>query len=56
MVPETSFFTSDFNVELGLMRTDEELTKMYGPLCWQGYDEDPGGLKKNDVAWNYERI
>ena len=44
------FVTSDFNVELGLMRTDEEdneeLTKMYGPLCRQGYDEDPGGFKK----------
>ena len=39
--------TGDLNVELGLMCTDEndneELTKMYGPLCWQGYDTDPGG-------------
>ena len=25
---------------------EEELTKMYGPLCWQGYDKDPGGFKK----------
>ena len=42
--------TGDFNVELGLMCTDEndseELTNMYGPLCWQGYDKDPGGFKK----------
>ena len=43
--------TGDFNVEWCLMCTDEndneELTKMYGPLCWQGYDKDPGGFKKN---------
>ena len=47
VVPETS----DFNVEMGVMCTDEkdteELTKMFGPLCWQGYDKDPGGFKKN---------
>ena len=24
----------------------EELTGMYGPLCWQGYDKDPGGFQK----------
>ena len=24
----------------------EELTGMYGPLCWQGYDKDPGSFKK----------
>ena len=24
----------------------EELTEMYGLLCWQGYDMDPGGFKK----------
>ena len=24
----------------------EELTKMYAPLCWQGYDKGPGGVKK----------
>ena len=44
------YSTGDFNVELGLMCTDEkdeeELTKMYGPLCWQGYDKDPGGFKR----------
>ena len=44
------YITGDFNVELGLMCADErengELTKMYGPLCWQGYDKDPGGFKK----------
>ena len=45
------FFTGDINVELELMCTDEknneELTKMYGPLCWEGYDNDPGGFKKS---------
>ena len=25
---------------------EEELVKLYGPLCWQGYDKDPGGFKK----------
>ena len=33
-----------------------ELTKMYGPLCWQGYDKDPGSFKKNLVVWDYERV
>ena len=28
----------------------EELTNMYGPLCWQGYDKDPSGFKKS--MWN----
>ena len=56
------YITGHVNVELGLMCTDEndneELTKMYGPLCWQGYDKDsgPGGFKKNHVVWNHERI
>ena len=27
-------------------KDNEELTNMYGPLCWQGYDKDPGGFKK----------
>ena len=44
------YITGDFNEELGLMCTDEsdeeELTKMYGPLCWQGYDKDPEVSKK----------
>ena len=35
----------DINVELSLMCTDEneeeELTKLFGPLRWQGYDKDP---------------
>ena len=43
--------TGGFNVELWLMCTDEkdieELTKMYGALCWQGYVKDPGGFKKS---------
>ena len=33
-----------------MMCTDEkdieELNEMYGLLCWQGYDKDPGGFKK----------
>ena len=24
----------------------EELSEMYGPLCWQGYDRGSGGIKK----------
>ena len=44
------YIKSDLNVELGMMSTDEkdieELEVMYGPLCWQGYDKDPGGFKK----------
>ena len=48
------YITGDFNVEPGLMCTDvndnEELTKMSGPLCWQGYDKDLGGFKKNDES------
>ena len=27
----------------------EELTGMYGPLCWQGHDKDSGDFKK--VMW-----
>ena len=37
-------------MELVMMCTDErdieELNEVYGPLCWQGYDKDPGGFKK----------
>ena len=44
------YITGDLHVELGMMCTDEkdteELNEMYGPLCWQGYDKDPGGFKK----------
>ena len=44
------YITGDFNAELVLMCTeendDEELTKMYGPSCWQGYYRDPGAFKK----------
>ena len=44
----------DPNVELGVMSTDEKDTEdldgMYGPLCWQGYDQDPGGVKK--LMWH----
>ena len=42
--------TGDLNVELGMMCTDEndieELTGIFGLLCWQEYDKDPGGFKK----------
>ena len=24
----------------------EELNEIYGPLCWQGYDHDPGDFKQ----------
>ena len=27
----------------------EELMLIYGPLCWQKYDKDPGGFK--NVMW-----
>ena len=45
--------TGYLKAELVLICTDEknneELTKMYGPLCWEGYDNDPGGFKK--IMW-----
>ena len=45
--------TGDLNVVLGMMCTDEndieDLNDMYGPLCWQGYDRDPGGFK--NLMW-----
>ena len=28
----------------------EEWEGMYGPLCWQGYDKDPGDFKK--LMWH----
>ena len=28
---------------------EKELTKLYGPLCWQGHDKDPGGFK--EIMW-----
>ena len=38
--PKTPTFSGDLKVELGMMCTDgndvEDLTAMYGPLCWQG--------------------
>ena len=37
-------------MDLELMWSDEEdieeLSEMYGPLCWQGYERDHGGFKK----------
>ena len=45
--------TCDLIVELGMICTDEkdieELNEMYGPLCWQRYDHDPGAYKK--IMW-----
>ena len=45
------YFSGDFHVDVGLMciseKDNEELSKMCGPLCWQGYDKDPGGFKKS---------
>ena len=42
--------TGDLIVELGLLWTDEddigELNEMYGPLCWQGCENDHGAFKK----------
>ena len=42
--------SGDTIVDLGMMCTDEkdigELQEMCGPLCWQGYNKDPGGFKK----------
>ena len=47
------YITGDINVVLGMMCTDEndieDLNEMYGPLCWQGYDRDPGGFK--NLMW-----
>ena len=44
------YITGDLKVELGMMCTDEkdfeELSVMYGPSCWQGYDRGSGGIKK----------
>ena len=45
------YIAGDINVEFGLMCTDEndeeDLTKLYVPLCWQGNDKDPDGFKKS---------
>ena len=47
-VAKNFYIAGDINVEFSLMCTDEneeeELTKLYGPLRWQGYDKDPGGF------------
>ena len=44
------YITGDLNVELVRICTDEndieELNEMYGALCRQRYDHDPGGYKK----------
>ena len=49
-----SFYVAgDLNVELGLLCTDDDdakkISEMYGSLCWQSYDTDPGGYKK--MSW-----
>ena len=38
------------------MSDEEELTKLYGLLCWQGYYKDPIGFKKNHVVWDHVGI
>ena len=47
------YITGDLNVELMMLCTDEndveELNEKYGPLCWQGYDHNPGGYRK--IMW-----
>ena len=47
------YIAGDINVELGLICTEEngeeELTNLCGPLCWHGYDKDPGDLK--EIWW-----
>ena len=47
---KNSALQGNLNVELGMMWTDEddieELMEIYGPLCWQGNDKDPGGFNK----------
>ena len=52
-MPKNSAFTGYLNAELGLLRTDEddieELNEMYGPLCWQGCENDHGGFK--ELMW-----
>ena len=43
------YITSEFNVELGYCTNEDdndELNEMYGPLCWQGCDNDPSGFNK----------
>ena len=44
------YITGDNNADLGLMCADDndegELTKLYGPFCWQRYDKERGGFKK----------
>ena len=45
------FVAADLNVELGLLCTgdeeDSELGELYGPLCWRGFEADPGRLQEN---------
>ena len=62
-VAKNFYIAGDINVEFSLMCTDEneeeELTKLYGPLRWQGYDKDPGGFflgEKKKVVRDHERI
>ena len=47
---KTFYIAGDLNVELGLLCTGdddvEELTELYGPFCWQGCENDQGGVKK----------
>ena len=47
---KTFYIAGDLNAELGLLCTDdddiEELNEMFGPLCWEGCENDQGGFKK----------
>ena len=48
------FITGDLNVEMGILCTGEddigELDEIYGPVCWQGCENDHGGFKK--LMWH----
>ena len=48
------YIARGLSVELGLLGTDdddvEELNEMYGPLFWQGCENDQGGFKK--LMWH----
>ena len=52
MVPASrtsrKFHDKDVGLDLknSVSHVISELEGMCGPLCWQGYDKDPGGFKK----------
>ena len=57
---KTFYIAGDLNVELGLLCTSdddvEELTELHGPFCWQGCENDQGGVKKLGVVRDHERV